>query len=78
MRTNIDIDEKLMSEAMKLMGTRTKKETVEKALEAQVAIKVRWTGRVISMNGGVNEARRRHERLDRFLSKPANHTCSKA
>mgnify|MGYP003439358026 CR=1 FL=1 len=39
MRTNIDIDEKLMSEAMKLMGTRTKKETVEKALEAQVAIK---------------------------------------
>ena len=39
MRTNIDIDEKLISEAMKLMGTRTKKETVEKALEAQVAIK---------------------------------------
>ena len=39
MRTNIDIDEKLISEAMRLMGTRTKKETVKKALEAQVAIK---------------------------------------
>jgi Arc/MetJ family transcription regulator len=39
MRTNIDIDEKLIAEAMKLMGTRTKKETVDKALQAQVAIK---------------------------------------
>ena len=39
MRTNIEIDEKLMAEAMKAMGTKTKRETVEKALEAQVAIK---------------------------------------
>jgi Arc/MetJ family transcription regulator len=39
MRTNIDIDEKLIAEAMKRMGTRTKKETVDKALQAQVAIK---------------------------------------
>jgi Arc/MetJ family transcription regulator len=39
MRTNIEIDEKLIAEAMKLMGTRTKKETVDKALQAQVAIK---------------------------------------
>jgi Arc/MetJ family transcription regulator len=38
MRTNIEIDEKLMAEAMKAMGTRTKRETVEKALEAQVSI----------------------------------------
>lgn len=39
MRTNIEIDAQLMAEAMKAMGTRTKRETVEKALEAQVAIK---------------------------------------
>jgi Arc/MetJ family transcription regulator len=39
MRTNIDIDDELIAEAMKLMGTRTKKETVVKALQAQVAIK---------------------------------------
>jgi Arc/MetJ family transcription regulator len=39
MRTNIEIDDKLMAAAMKAMGTRTKRETVEKALEAQVAIK---------------------------------------
>jgi Arc/MetJ family transcription regulator len=39
MRTNIEIDDNLMAEAMKAMGTKTKRETVEKALEAQVAIK---------------------------------------
>lgn len=39
MRTNIEIDDKLMAEAMKAMGTKTKRETVEKALEAQIAIK---------------------------------------
>ncbi len=39
MRTNIEIDENLMAEAMKAMGTKTKRETVEKALEAQIAIK---------------------------------------
>lgn len=39
MRTNIDIDDKLMAEAMKAMGTKTKRETVQRALEAQVRIK---------------------------------------
>ncbi|MGB8816941.1 MAG: type II toxin-antitoxin system VapB family antitoxin [Rhizobiaceae bacterium] len=39
MRTNIEIDDKLMADAMKAMGTKTKRETVEKALEAQIAIK---------------------------------------
>lgn len=32
MRTNIDIDDTLMAEAMKATGLRTKKETVEEAL----------------------------------------------
>ncbi len=55
MRTNIEIDEKLMTDAMKAMGTKTKRETVEKALEAQVSInrqlgirelrgKIEWEG----------------------------------
>lgn len=39
MRTNIEIDDNLMNEAMLAMGTRTKRETVEKALLAQLAIK---------------------------------------
>lgn len=34
MRTNIDIDDELMAEAMKAGGFRTKKETVEAALKA--------------------------------------------
>ncbi|MEW5889215.1 MAG: type II toxin-antitoxin system VapB family antitoxin [Pseudomonadota bacterium] len=34
MRTNIDIDDKLMAEAMKAGGFKTKKETVEAALAA--------------------------------------------
>jgi Arc/MetJ family transcription regulator len=55
MRTNIEIDDKLMAEAMKAMGTKTKRETVEKALLAQVRVsrqkgilklkgKVQWEG----------------------------------
>ena len=55
MRTNIEIDDKLMAAAMKAMGTKTKRETVEKALEAQVRYsrqkgilelkgKVQWEG----------------------------------
>lgn len=36
MRTNIEIDDALMAEAMDLMGTRTKKETVEAALRDAV------------------------------------------
>lgn len=33
MRTNIDIDDKLLEEAMKACGQRTKKATVEQALQ---------------------------------------------
>ena len=36
MRTNIDIDDKLMAEAMELSGARTKKQTVEEALKDMV------------------------------------------
>lgn len=37
MRTNIDIDDKVMREAQRLVGTRTKRETVDLALRELVA-----------------------------------------
>jgi Arc/MetJ family transcription regulator len=55
MRTNIDIDDELLAKAMRDAGTRTKKETVERALKllvnlhAQTGIrslrgKIAWEG----------------------------------
>lgn len=67
MRTNIDIDDRLMRLAMRQSGTRTKKATVEAALRllvethAQTAIrrlkgKVRWQGNLgESRRGRVSE-----------------------
>jgi Arc/MetJ family transcription regulator len=39
MRTNIDIDDELMDEAMKVSGLRTKRETVEAGLRLLVQLK---------------------------------------
>lgn len=39
MRTNIDIDEDLIQEAMRLSGNATKKATVEAALKQMVSLK---------------------------------------
>jgi Arc/MetJ family transcription regulator len=39
MRTNIDIDEKLLAEAMSAAGKTTKKDTVHEALELLVRIR---------------------------------------
>jgi Arc/MetJ family transcription regulator len=39
MRTNIDIDDKLMAEAQALSGAKTKRETVEEALQLLVRIR---------------------------------------
>lgn len=39
MRTTIDIDERLMKQAMKAAGAATKRETVKKALELLVRVK---------------------------------------
>jgi Arc/MetJ family transcription regulator len=55
MRTNIDIDDKLMQEAMRISGSRTKKAAVEAALQLLVSLdaqnsirklrgKVHWEG----------------------------------
>lgn len=38
MRTNIEIDDALMTEAMEAAGTSTKRQTVEEALRRMVAI----------------------------------------
>lgn len=39
MRTNIVIDERLMRQAMRAAGTKTKRETVERSLKLMVALK---------------------------------------
>jgi Arc/MetJ family transcription regulator len=63
MRTNIVIDDKLMAEAMKATGARTKREAVELGLQALVQLrrqqgirawrgKLRWTGDLQRMRAG--------------------------
>ncbi len=60
MRTNIDIDDKLLNEAIKLSGLKTKKETVELGLKTLVGLKkqesirqfrgkLEWTGNLDDM-----------------------------
>ena len=49
MRTNIVIDDALMGRAMKLAGTRTKRETVESALK--LLIQLRQQARIRSARG---------------------------
>lgn len=51
MRTNIDIDDKLMKQAMKATGATTKKAAVEAALRNMVQLKrqariTRWFGKI--------------------------------
>ena len=36
MRTTVEIDRELLAEAMRLLGTRTKRETIQRALEKVV------------------------------------------
>ena len=63
MRTNIDIDEELIQEAMKLTGTTTKKAAVEEALKRIVSLKkqeklkelrgkLKWEGNLDEMRDG--------------------------
>jgi len=62
MRTNIEIDDRLMQQAMRSSGSRTKKAAVEEALRllvqtrAQSAIR-RWRGKV-KWEGNLAESRR--------------------
>jgi Arc/MetJ family transcription regulator len=63
MRTNIEIDDKLMKEAMRSANTKTKKETVEAGLRMLIQIKgqegirklrgkVKWEGDLDELRGG--------------------------
>ena len=52
MRTNIDIDDELLGEAMRLAGTATKKSTVEIALRE--LIRRYRTRRVLELRGAVD------------------------
>lgn len=63
MRTHIDIDEKLLDEAMRLSGAKTKREVVELALRALVRLrqqeafrelrgKLHWQGDLEAMRTG--------------------------
>ena len=62
MRTNIEIDDKLMKEAMRRAKKKTKRETVEEALKMLIRVnrqagirklrgKVRWEGNLDEMRG---------------------------
>ena len=63
MRTNIEIDDKLMKEAMRRANTKTKKETVEAGLRMLVRLKrqegirglrgkVKWEGNLDELRQG--------------------------
>ena len=62
MRTNIEIDDDLMAEAMRASGKRTKKETVEQALELLVRLRAQETLRElrgkVEWEGGLDAIRR--------------------
>ena len=65
MRTNIDIDDSLMRQAMRHGGTRTKKETVEAAL--RLFIQTRLQGGIRKLRGKVKwEGNLEESRLGRF------------
>jgi len=61
MRTNIDIDDKLLSEAMKASGASTKREVVELGLASLVTLKrqekVRKYRGKLKWEGDLNEMR---------------------
>jgi Arc/MetJ family transcription regulator len=54
MITNIDIDEEIVAEAMKLSGARTKREVVDRALREMVARAKRPSVRELFGIGGVD------------------------
>ncbi|WP_353203917.1 type II toxin-antitoxin system VapB family antitoxin [Sphingomonas sp.] len=61
MRTNIEIDDTLMAEAMEALGTATKRETVEESLRqavrARAQLKALDASRGIGWDGDLNEMR---------------------
>lgn len=65
MRTNIEIDDKLMAQAMRGLGTKTKHDTVEEALK--MAIQIRGQRGILKLRGKVKwEGDLNEMRRDRF------------
>ncbi len=61
MRTNIDIDDKLMADALKATGLKTKKEAVELGLKTLIKIKkqeeIKRFGGKLEWSGNLDEMR---------------------
>jgi Arc/MetJ family transcription regulator len=72
MRTNIDIDDELLKQAMEFLGTPTKKATVEEALRRMVAYE-RQTQALKALRGAakVGDDYKRMRRLPRQLDPKA-------
>lgn len=65
MRTNIEIDDRLMKEAMRSAGTKTKRETVEAALK--LLVRTRSQAKIRELRGKVQwEGNLEESRLGRF------------
>jgi len=93
MLTNIDIDEAIVAEAMKLSGARTKREVVDRALREMVARAGRPSFRALRGTGGIapgydpksvepstgepGSAHRVEEPRAPYLVKPARRTARK-
>jgi Arc/MetJ family transcription regulator len=62
MRTNVDIDDSLMADAMAALGTHTKKETIEVALEQAIRDwklrRIRKLRGTVVWEGDLDESRR--------------------
>lgn len=63
MRTNIEIDDKLMAEALRVTGLKTKREVVELGLRELVAFRsqlkaqreiLKWRGKLTSWEGDID------------------------
>ncbi|HEX5402438.1 MAG TPA: type II toxin-antitoxin system VapB family antitoxin [Pseudonocardiaceae bacterium] len=72
MRTNVDIDDKLMADAMEALGTETKKETIEVALERAIRDwklrKIRELRGTVRWEGDLMEWRRNRDFIDQDVA----------
>ena len=70
MRTNIEIDDKLMREAMKATGAKTKRAAVENALRKLVEVRAEETSRkqAVWQRRGQNEQAAGDDWLEKWLA----------
>jgi Arc/MetJ family transcription regulator len=70
MRTLIDINDDLLKEAMKMAGVRTKKETVQRALEEFIKLRLRQELKEMAGSGAIdmshNELKKMRHKRDRL------------